>query len=138
MVMVSKRRLSEILKRDKRVSAAYLFGSAARGETGALSDVDIGIFADESLNSGEMLKLRLDLINRLSSVVGDNADIVIMNEAPALLNYNIIKGGRVLKSHLGSSAMVEKRVIYAYRNMRPYIRRHAKAVIDRIAKRGLS
>jgi len=39
----------------------------------------------------------LRLINSISSILKtDKLDVVVMNKAPLLLNYNIIKEGRIL------------------------------------------
>lgn len=77
--------------------AVYLFGSRARGRAGALSDYDIGVLLGENIPTKSFLDTKLGLIRIFSKFFKtDRIDIVILNEAPALLAMNIIDEGRVL------------------------------------------
>jgi predicted nucleotidyltransferase len=92
-----KRRVVEFLNKQKRVELAYLFGSVAEGKEGKLSDVDLAVFLDESLSKLERFNLQLKLISELTGILKtDRIDLVIMNDAPLTLNYEIIKANHPL------------------------------------------
>jgi len=53
------KKVVEFLSKQKHVKLAYLFGSVAEGKEGKLSDVDLAVFLDESLNKKEILNMKL-------------------------------------------------------------------------------
>ncbi|RLI41053.1 nucleotidyltransferase domain-containing protein [Candidatus Bathyarchaeota archaeon] len=88
------KKLQSLLEKEEAVVVAYLFGSAARGAMGRLSDVDVAVLLSDAY--ALTLDYRLHLMGKLAGVVGREADVVILNEAPPLLRYEVIKCGRVL------------------------------------------
>ena len=127
------------IKRQERVRVAYLFGSYAKGKLGPLSDLDIAVLLDGCLDKRESFDLRLRLINGISSILKtDKLDVVVMNNAPLLLNYNIISEGRVLdsKDEL-ERVMFETRILSRYLDRKYYDERHVKMGMKRIAERGI-
>lgn len=82
----------EFLQKQDQVVLAYLFGSVAQKRAGNLSDVDLAIFLDESLDRMDRFNLKLGLISDLGDILKtDRLDLVIMNDAPSSLNFEIIK-----------------------------------------------
>ncbi|BAW31452.1 conserved hypothetical protein [Methanothermobacter sp. MT-2] len=58
-----------------------------------MGDFDLGVLLDESLKKYDRFQFQLKLLNDLVSILKtDKVDLVIMNDAPLSLNYNIIKG----------------------------------------------
>ncbi|MDP3106082.1 MAG: nucleotidyltransferase domain-containing protein [Candidatus Methanoperedens sp.] len=136
--MGQDRRVVEFLSKQKHVKLAYLFGSVAEGRGGKLSDVDLAVFLDESLSKKEMFNLQLKLISELTSILKtDRIDLVIMNDAPLLLKYNIIKHGKILKDDIETKIRVESGILSNYLDMKYYMDRHTNLAIKRIATRGL-
>ena len=132
------KRVVEFLSKQKRVKLAYLFGSVAEGKEGKLSDVDLAVFLDESVSKPEQFNLQLKLMSEITSILKtDKVDLVIMNDAPLLLNYNIIKHGKILKGDKETKIKVESGILSDYLDMKYYIDRHTNLAIKRIAKRGL-
>jgi len=132
------RSLAEYFGKQKEVKLAYLFGSAAKGTEGKLSDIDIGVYLDEKLSKSKRFDIRLKLISEISSVLKtDKIDVVVMNDSPTHLNYNIIKYGKILKSSQ-MRAKTEFNILKRYLDMSYYIKRHTELAIKRIAERGLS
>ena len=132
------KRVVEFLSKQKRVKLAYLFGSVAEGKEGKLSDVDLAVFLDESLSKKERFNLQLKLISELTSILKtDRIDLTVMNNAPLLLKYNIIKHGKILKGDKETKIKVESGILSDYLDMKYYIDRHTNLAISRIAKRGL-
>lgn len=79
------------------VVLAYLYGSQARGEAGALSDVDVAVsFASELDKSARFWQL-LNLSNELGTLLQrDDVQIVDLAEAPPLLRHRVYYDGRLL------------------------------------------
>ena len=97
MIAVEIEEVKGFIEKQECIRVAYPFGSHAEGRVGPLSDIDIAVLLDERLDNQERLDLKLRLINGISSILKtDKLDIVVMNNAPLLLNYNILQKGRVL------------------------------------------
>jgi predicted nucleotidyltransferase len=84
-------RLVELLAADPRVRLVYGFGSAANDTAGPLSDVDVAALFDQRLDWEAERELR----GRLAAAV-PRVDLVILNEAPPALRFEILTGGRCL------------------------------------------
>lgn len=127
------------MEKQEYVRVTYLFGSYAKDTAGPLSDLDIAVLLDECLDKQERFDLKLKLINGISAILKtDKLDVVVMNEAPLLLNYNIIKGGRILDSKDEAERVrFETRILSRYLDRRYYDERHVKMGIKRIAKKGI-
>jgi len=121
------------------VRVAYLFGSRAKGIVGPLSDLDIAVLLDGRLNKQERFDLKLKLINGISSILKtDKLDVVVMNEATLLLNYNIIKEGKVIDSKDEAERVrFETHILSRYLDRRYYDERHVKMGIKRVAEKGV-
>jgi len=77
-------------------------------------------------------------MNEMTSILKtDKVDLTVMNNAPLLLNYNIIKHGKILKEDIETKIRVESRILSDYLDMKYYIDRHTNLAIKRIARRGL-
>ncbi len=96
MTMQDKIKLAQrFFQDDEHVAFAYAFGSAVKGTTGPLSDIDLAVFLT---GVRDQFAYRLMLMEKLSrSFKSDALDLVILNEAPLLLRYQVIRGGELLK-----------------------------------------
>ncbi|GBC87819.1 hypothetical protein HRbin12_01837 [bacterium HR12] len=87
-------RLRSTLERHPEVVVAYLFGSAARGRAGPLSDLDVAVLLAEGTDAASA---QLDLIGDLAAATGtDRVDVVVLNEAPNELAFRVVRDGRLL------------------------------------------
>lgn len=87
----ARRRLSEALDKEG-VIAAMLIGSQARGEAGPLSDVDIAVWHEPDMGWKQSWDLQLSLIGAAQDALKTNeVDIVILNEAPPLMQHRAIR-----------------------------------------------
>ncbi len=128
----------EFMSGQAYIKLAYLFGSVVKGKEGKLSDVDIAVFLDESLSKKEIFNLQLKVISELTSILKtDRVDLIVMNNAPLLLKYNIIRYGKILKDDKETTIKVEGGILSDYLDMKYYIDRHTNLAIKRIAERGL-
>ena len=86
----------EILE-EAPVTLGVLFGSYARGDERATSDVDVAVELDPELSSMERTRARLSLIERLSVALGrDAVDVIPLSTAPEELRREIGDEGILL------------------------------------------
>ncbi len=134
-----EKELSEYFSNKDSVILAYLFGSTVRGDAGRLSDVDIGVMLDEKLSKKDRFDLELKLIGEIAILIKKNKiDLIVLNEAPLLLAYNIIKIGIILKSDETARVKFETKILSMYMDERYYIKRHTEKTLKRIAEVGFS
>lgn len=84
--------MTSILRRKKRIAAAYLFGSTATGRDRRGSDLDLAIIAKRTISGRERLRIEADLSSRLRRDV----DLVVFGQAAPLLQHQILKYGRLI------------------------------------------
>jgi hypothetical protein len=79
------------------IAAVYLFGSIAKGNPRAGSDIDIAIlFKDENKNKIDRFERRLDLEIELEKEIGIPVDIVDIETAQPVLQHQIRKHGKLI------------------------------------------
>jgi uncharacterized protein len=89
--------LSNILPRYP-VNLAYLFGSAATGQTTPLSDVDVAlVLTTETITPGKQLALELKIAEEISRqcAIAD-VDVRMINTAPLMLRGEVVTQGILL------------------------------------------
>jgi predicted nucleotidyltransferase len=78
------------------IQAAFLFGSQASGRVRADSDVDIAILIDgTSASVDARTRLRRVIEALAAHVAADRLDVVILNDAPPALAFQVLKGGKL-------------------------------------------
>jgi len=86
--------------KDRPVALAYLYGSAAMGQTTRLSDVDVALVVrDGELAPLERLQLELDIELALAERGIPNTDVRIINDAPLAIRGQVACQGILLYSH---------------------------------------
>ncbi|MHC1756389.1 MAG: nucleotidyltransferase domain-containing protein [Methanosarcina sp.] len=132
-----EQKLREFFSKVEGVTLAYLFGSTIRREANRLSDIDIAVLFDDTLLQKEAFDLQLELIGELTGLLKtNNVDLVIINDSPLLLTYNIIREGIILKSDEPVRVKFETKIMSRYLDERYHIQRHAKESLRRIAESG--
>lgn len=138
-IMLFEKELIHFFRNIDSVILAYLFGSTVRGDTNELSDVDIAVMLDESLSKKDKFDEELYLISELTCVLNsDKIDLVVLNDAPLLLKYNVIKNGHVLKFDETERIVFETGVMSRYLDEQYYIKRHTEMILNRIARSGFT
>jgi hypothetical protein len=105
---------------------AYLFGSYARGEASAHSDVDVAVFVTEaSLAVPRSFGYEAELAADLMATLGRNrVDVVILNHAPPVLYHRVLRDGeRILARSLAATTTREGRAISRYCDYVPQLRK---------------
>lgn len=138
--MTLEEKIKELLGQERHVELAYLFGSAARGGIGKLSDVDVAVYLDESLSSKERFKLQLRLIGELASALKTNkVDLIVMNEASLPLQFEIIKSNRpILTRPEFDRVEFEHAIMSRYLDRRYHDERSADEFMRKVSKEGLA
>ncbi len=118
--------LADALADEPSVRLAVLFGSVARGEAGAASDLDVGVTGP---NASELSSLAL----RLDRATGCSVDLVSLTDAPPLLRFEIARDGHLLverEPHLWSD--FKARAMVDWWDWAPLARRFHAAAIARL------
>lgn len=125
--------LQRFLASDRKIKFAYLFGSFARDDTGPLSDVDVAVYLDEKV---DLFRYKLKLIEALAAVLkSDNFDLIILNDATAVLKYEVIRNGMILKDDRARRVIFEKEVLYDYLDT-AYLRHIQRFYVKRKLSKG--
>ena len=104
--------LGDFFRHAPMVKFAYLFGSRARDDAGPLSDIDVAVYLDRRL---DVFRYRLVLMEELARFLrGAEFDLVILNNAPLALQYEIVREGRVLKEDKRRRVDFETRILSRY------------------------
>jgi len=92
--MVGLATLGALLDEQPAVRFAYLFGGAGRGELRPLSDVDVAVYLDDTVDP---VPARLSLVGLVTRHLGTDAvDLVVLNGAPTALLGRILQSRRVI------------------------------------------
>jgi len=118
---------------------AYLFGSQAKGQSTTLSDIDLAVFIDRKTPKSERFDMRLRLANDLSAMAGTRVDVIMMNDIPIQLAYEVIKHGKIILCK-DKDAMVEAEIeiLSKYLDRRYYDKRRTKLFLRKIEKEGMT
>lgn len=93
------RQARQLLERRPEVLFGYVFGSSARGDTHAHSDVDIAVFIDVDLVGADSGTYRAELLTELSCALRRNdVDLVILNYSPVVLQQRVLRDGAMITS----------------------------------------
>jgi len=123
--------LITLLRGEKRVSVAYLFGSYAKKTRTADSDIDIAVLLSETPK--KMLECYLHLVNELSKILGNEVDLIILNASPPVLKYQVIKYGKIVYSKdEGTRIAFEARAQSEYLDFRRILTRYNECLINQI------
>jgi predicted nucleotidyltransferase len=85
------------LSGDPRLVALWLFGSRARGEADALSDVDLAALAAGAPSRADLARWELEWLSAANETLRtDEVSLVVLNHATLLSRHEILRGARLL------------------------------------------
>ncbi len=120
--------LLAILDATPDVRLAILFGSRARGTGRPDSDLDLALRL-----GGEGLRGEPRLIAELERAAGQALDVVLMDDAPPLLRFEIARDGViVLERAAGEWADFRARAMIDWWDWAPYAARFAASSVERL------
>ena len=125
--------LAEIFRGDGNILVAYLFGSRSRGLQTPGSDTDLAVLLSKLPT--DMLDYYLDLVDRLSRVVGGSIDLVFLNTASPLLKHQVIKHGRILYRRDETARVeFEAKALKEYMEFIPRSDEYDEALVEEMSK----
>lgn len=96
------------------VTVAYLFGSAAKGSTTVLSDLDVAVYLDEP-DLDRRVNAYLPLLRDVRLATGDSdVDLVLLNDASPMLAREIVAGHPFYCTDERRRVMIETRILSIY------------------------
>ncbi len=100
---------------DYGIKLIYIFGSYAKGENIAGSDLDIAIYFDNDVDGF----VKLDILDELVGIFNrEDIDLVILNNVDEVLKFQVIKYGKVVyMEDLVTKVTFESRVMSEYMDM---------------------
>jgi len=110
-------KLAGALEGREEVLEAYVFGSVARGEAAAHSDVDVAVYVREDMiendtGFGYASQVASDLMKALGS---NEVDVVVLNGAPPLLYHRVLRDGvRIISRDLAATTTREGHALSRY------------------------
>lgn len=126
---VSIAAVTDALLADERVSAAILFGSAAKGVARASSDLDLALVARSARDAAGIDAQYLDLVGRLTRAAGRDVHLVLLDSAEPVLGRQAFLGARVLFEREPSrTADVLERILIEYFDGEYHRRMRAEAL----------
>ena len=128
-------RLVERLAADDRIEAVWLFGSRARGESEALSDVDVAVLAGRSLVATALWDAQLDWTGLAVTVLGtDEVAVHVLNQLPVALRDPILRDARLLWARTPEvAADFSAATLKEYLDLRPYLARYDRDLLRQAA-----
>jgi len=90
---VIREKVVSLCEAEPAITAAYIFGSYAKGKGKKSSDVDVALLLNEKKISGFS---PLDFITMLEKQLGCKADVVILNKADEVLKYEVRRQGKLI------------------------------------------
>lgn len=112
-------------KKRAEVVAVYLFGSQTKGTVGLMSDIDLAFLVEPALIRGTDLPYgyRAFLLTELMSILGTNdLDLIVLNEVPPLLKFQVIYHGEVIFSRSeGKRRAFQIKAFNEYQDVRPLL-----------------
>lgn len=88
--------LKRYMKGEKDILALYLFGSHSEGVAHIRSDVDLAILLSPSVDSDRHIEYRLRYLSELKKFVTGALDLVVLNQVPPLLQFQILQKGKLI------------------------------------------
>lgn len=124
-----REQVGQVLSRYPAVAAAYLFGSRAKGEGGADSDIDLALLgARDALQAG-----KLDMLADLSAAGMERVDLVLLEGADTVLRFEAVHPNCLVYAredfHHGSYF---SRTIREYFDLVPYLEMQREALKTRL------
>lgn len=130
--------LQGYLEAEAKVLALYLFGSQAEALQNPRSDVDLAILLAPEADRSRYSKYRLRFLQDLQRFFAPRLDLVILNQVPPLLQFQILKKGKLLFDRdPDARAHLEMNILGRYYDAKRFYEFHFNHLIERIKEEGL-
>lgn len=95
-MIITYQKIKDHLAKSEDITAVYLFGSMARGQSKKDSDIDIAILFSSDKNKMGLFDRRLTLEIELERITGRPVDVIDMQSAQPVLQHQILRHGILL------------------------------------------
>lgn len=134
-IAVIRRAVRSVAKKHP-VELVYLFGSRSMGKEDSESDIDLAFLVKDSLSKDRRNNLRVKLFTEIAQALGVDdsmVDIVMLQDASVLLQYNAVSAGSPLfqKTRL-QRALYEVGVYGRYDDERYYLERDNEITLQKL------
>jgi len=124
--------IAAVIQRHEGIRLAFVFGSRARGDASAHSDVDVAVLAQAPLGSQELGRL----VEELQAVFGEiHVDLVDLATAAPLVCAEVVRDGVLLHGSAEEQLAFEQRVFHRAQDTQP-LRRVQQELIREAARYG--
>lgn len=125
------------LKDEQEVLFAYLYGSVVDRKTHIASDIDIGVFLRPTTVKN-MLNTEAKLDSKLATIMNSKkTDLVIINKAPLVIQFNIITSGEVAFSRAEETRIeFETETLYRYFDLKPFLDEEKNLLLEKYRETG--
>lgn len=132
-----KKRTYPIFNSVSKVVFAYLFGSTAHEQTHADSDIDIAVFL-EPAEAKALLAVETELDVKLDAALPEQrVDLIIVNVAPIIIQYNAIIEGEVIFSRDEQRRIdFETSTLYRYYDLKPFLDEEKRLILEKLKRTG--
>jgi predicted nucleotidyltransferase len=128
--------LAGYFSKSNEVVAAYVFGSYAENVARPDSDIDIAVILEPV--PMDTLKYRMAVMDDIKRLTRLDADVIILNEAPRLLQFQVIQKGKVVfERDADKRAVFVMSVASRYYDYKRYFDYHTRHLAERIKEGGL-
>jgi len=119
------------------VVAAYLFGSLAQGRAHPRSDIDVAVLL-APMDAEAAFNRRLRLMEYLRPYADREVDVIVLNDAPPILQNQVLRYGRLLYERDRSARVeFEVRAGQVYADLKPMNDFFAQVLFKEIKEVGL-
>ena len=125
------KKCKDILMKYEDVVFSCIFGSYAQNRIRENSDIDIAIYLKENIDIDTYLEIKMNL----SEVLKREVDLVILNNAPPLLKYEIYKNNILLFSRDKTlESKYKVKTLFEYSDIKRYLNLSYDKTIERLKK----
>lgn len=127
-------RLSRELAEIDAIDAVILYGSFARGDYGAKSDIDLFLIAEKGLSREKLMKIIRTHEKRLGRAV--TLDVITPDEfsGASQLVYNVLAEGKVLYKNPGRDFQIPAALLEIWKPMACYSLSHTSTKLSRVLR----
>ncbi len=116
-------RLSAAIERRKDIQFAYAYGSFA--EDLPYHDIDVGVYL-AAVEQGSTVRYAVELAGELEKVVHFPVDVRVLNSAPVLFLFHVVRGLVIFERDEDLRAEIVEQTVRRYLDIKPFIRRGIK------------
>lgn len=137
MTEADKKKIAEIMEKHG-VIVGYLFGSAARGTMGPLSDIDVAVLFDEFASSKKQESITEDIRDAIANLFDkEKVDVINLNQQtnPVLRYEAVLEGEAIFVKDISIKARLARAVLREYEDTR-YLRETSYRILREQIKSG--